>query len=95
METVKSKILNYLTGSQKSDLCHYISKFVKNHYDKETEEILRLFIEEEKYYLEVDFSNNRKLYSFSKEIIEFYTEYAFFTMLIKKTAKKEKFNTSY
>lgn len=58
MDTVKSKVFNYLTGSQKSDLCHYISKFVKNIYDKESDEILELFIEEEKYYLEVDASRH-------------------------------------
>ena len=56
MNTIKSRVFNYLTGPQKSDICHYISKFVKKYYDKETGEILSLFMEEEKYYLEVDAS---------------------------------------
>jgi hypothetical protein len=53
METVKSKIFNYLTKSQKSDICHYISIFVKTRYGKGEDEILAEFIEEERYYLEI------------------------------------------
>ena len=58
METVKSRVFNYLTKSQKSELCHYISKFVKKFFGKSTDEILALYIEEEKYYLEIDSSRH-------------------------------------
>ncbi len=52
--TAKSKIFNYLTKIQKSDLCHYIASFVKKHYGKEIAEIVKLFIETENYYLEIN-----------------------------------------
>lgn len=58
METVKNKVFNYLTNSQKSEICHYISLFVKKHSGKTTDEILSLFIEEEKYYLEINSSRH-------------------------------------
>ena len=58
METIKSKVFNYLSGSQKSELCHYISKFVKKHFGKSTEEIADFFIEEEQYYLDLDSSRH-------------------------------------
>lgn len=58
METIKSRVFNYLSGSQKSELCHYISKFVKKHFGKGTEEIADLFIEEEQYYLDIDSSRH-------------------------------------
>ncbi|HSA06537.1 MAG TPA: hypothetical protein P5556_05110 [Candidatus Gastranaerophilales bacterium] len=51
--TVKNQILNYLTKAQKSGICHYIASFVKKHYKKELPEIVELFIEEEKYYLDI------------------------------------------
>jgi len=58
MESIKSKVFNYLTSSQKSELCHYISKFTKKHSGKSTDDILNLLVEEEKYYLEIDSSRH-------------------------------------
>jgi|GEM_PF-934604 len=54
--TAKSKIFNYLTKAQKSDLCHYIASFVKKHFSKESSEIADQFIQEEKYYLNINSS---------------------------------------
>jgi hypothetical protein len=54
--TAKSKVFNYLTQAQKSDLCHYIASFVKKHFHKETREIMDLFLEDERYYLEINSS---------------------------------------
>ncbi|MFH0702286.1 MAG: hypothetical protein V2B14_01950 [bacterium] len=56
MNTLKSRIFNYLTSYQKSDICRFISNFVKKHFDKTTDEILNLFIEEEEYYLKINSS---------------------------------------
>jgi len=58
MESVKSKVFNYLTSSQKSELCHYISKFTKKHSDKSIDNILNLLIEEEQYYIDIDSSRH-------------------------------------
>ena len=58
METVKSRVFNYLTKAQKSELCHFISKFVKHHYGKNYDEIMVLFLEDEKYYIEMDSSRH-------------------------------------
>jgi hypothetical protein len=58
METVKSRVFNYLSGPQKSELCHFVSKFVKKHIEKPTEEIADLFLEEEEYYINIDSSRH-------------------------------------
>ncbi len=52
--SAKKQIFNYLSKAQKSDLCHYIASFVKKNFNKELPEIVDLFIEEEKYYLEIN-----------------------------------------
>lgn len=64
--TAKSLIFNYLTKAQKSDLCHYIASFVKKHFKKDLPEIVNLFIEEERYYLEI----NSSRFSWLAEFIE-------------------------
>lgn len=58
MESVKSKVFSYLTGAQKSELCHYVAKFTKRYSDKSAQEVLSLFLEEETYYLEIDSSRH-------------------------------------
>ncbi len=90
MDTIKSKVFNYLTGSQKSDLCHYISKFVKNYYDKETDEILALFIEEEKYYLEVDASRHPWIVDYLDDK-QFYKD---LTLYINENKRKYRYKES-
>lgn len=54
--TAKNKIFNYLTKIQKSNICHYISSFVKKNYAKEVSEIVDLFLEEQIYYLDISSS---------------------------------------
>ncbi len=54
--SAKNKVFNYLTKVQKSNLCSYIASFVKKHYQKEVSQIIELFIENEKYYLEINSS---------------------------------------
>ena len=58
MESIKSKVFNYLTSSQKSELCHYLSKFVKKHFGKTLNEIFDLYIQEEEYYIKLDSSRH-------------------------------------
>ncbi len=54
MNSVKPNIFNYLTKVQKSDLCHYVASFVKKDFDKAAEELANKFIEDQKYYLEIN-----------------------------------------
>lgn len=56
MYSVKSQVFNYLTKAQKSDLCHYIASFVKKHFKKQTNEIVEIFLEDEKHYLLINAS---------------------------------------
>ena len=51
MDSIKSKVFNYLTQAQKSDFCHYLASFVKKHYKRPTSEIANMLIEDEKHYL--------------------------------------------
>jgi len=64
--TAKKAVFNYLTKTQKSNLCHYIVSFVKKHYQKEVSKILDLFIEDEKYYLKI----NSSRFSWLEEFID-------------------------
>lgn len=54
MQSVKPQIFNYLTKVQKSDLCHYVASFVKKDFAKDTAELVEKFIEDQKYYLEIN-----------------------------------------
>ncbi len=54
MNSVKSKVFNYLTKAQKSDFCHYLYAYVKKHYEKQTSEIADMFLDDEKHYLEIN-----------------------------------------
>lgn len=54
MYSVKANVFNYLTKVQKSDFCHYLASYVKKHYKNQTAEIIDMFIEDEKHYLEID-----------------------------------------
>jgi len=54
--TAKKSVFNYLTKTQKSNLCHYIASFVKKYYKQEVSEILNKFLDDEKYYLEINAS---------------------------------------
>jgi hypothetical protein len=88
MESIKSKVFNYLTGSQKSELCHYISKFAKKHSDKATDDILNLLIEEEKYYIEINSSRH-------PWIIDYFEDETFYkdlALCIREIQRKLEYN---
>jgi len=87
MKSIKSQIFNYFTKVQKSDLCHYIASFVKKDFDKAAEELAEKFVEDQKYYLEI----NSTRFSFLEEFIgepEFLKE---LELYIKECRKKYKY----
>ncbi len=51
MNSVKSRVFNYLTKAQKSDFCHYLASYVKKHFNSPAPEIAAIFLEDEKHYL--------------------------------------------
>lgn len=52
MYNLKSTLFIDLTKNQKSSLLSFIKSFVKKHYNKSTDDIVELFVEDETYYLE-------------------------------------------
>jgi len=88
MESIKSKVFNYLTSSQKSELCHYISKFTKKHSGKSIDDILNLLIEEEKYYIEINSSRHPWIGDYLEDEV-FYKDLALY---IKEIQKKLDYN---
>lgn len=56
MQSIKSGIFNYLTKVQKSNICTFIAGFVKKNLEKSSEDISKKFIEDQKYYLEINSS---------------------------------------
>jgi len=54
MNSVKSKVFNYLTKAQKSDFCHYLYAYVKKNHEKQTSQMIDSFVEDEKHYLSID-----------------------------------------
>lgn len=53
MYVSKTNIFNYLEKVHKTELCTFISKYVKKYFGKSADEIVDFFFEEEQYYLEV------------------------------------------
>ena len=66
MYEIKKQIYLDFTKNQKSSLLSYLRAFTKKFPDLEPEKILDKFVEDEKYYLEID--NSR--FEFLKEIID-------------------------
>lgn len=56
--TIKKNIFNYFTKSQKSELCYYIANFVKKNIELQDNEIIQKFLEEEEYYININFSRH-------------------------------------
>ncbi len=56
MYEIKSRIFLELSKAQKSSLCNHLRALVKNLQGTSTDEILQKFIEDEKYYLEINSS---------------------------------------
>lgn len=85
MYEVKSKIFLELDKTQKSALCNYLRALVKNaaKENKNTDSILQKFVEDEKYYLEI----NASRFEFLKELInneQFISEAALYIKECKK-----------
>ena len=66
MYEVKNRIYLNLTKTQKSALCNFLRALVKKSPELHEEEILEKFIEDEKYYLEI----NASRFEFLSEIID-------------------------
>lgn len=66
MYEVKRKIFLELTKTQKSALCNFLRALVKKELEKTSNDILQKFIEDEKYYLEL----NSSRFEFLREIID-------------------------
>lgn len=66
MYEIKKQIYLDLTKNQKSSLLSYLRAFTKKFPDLKSEEILDKFVDDEKYYLEID--NSR--FEFLKDIID-------------------------
>lgn len=66
MYEIKKQIYPDFTKNQKSALCNYLRALVKKTPDKTVEEILESFLENEKYYLEI----NASRFEFLKELLD-------------------------
>ncbi len=88
MQSVKPNIFNYLTKIQKSDICHYIALFVKKDFDKNIEILADKFIEEQKYYLEI----NSSRFPWIGEFIDEPDFIKDLDLYIKESSKKCKYN---
>lgn len=66
MYEVKNRIYLDLTKTQKSALCNFLRALVKKSPDLNTAQILEKFVEDEKYYLEI----NSSRFEFLAEIID-------------------------
>lgn len=66
MYEVKSKIFLELSKTQKSALCNYLRALVKKLPDLNIDELLSKFIEDEKYYLEI----NSSRFAFLEDLID-------------------------
>ena len=65
MYEIKKQIYLNLTKNQKSALCNYLRALVKKTPDSSANEIIAKFLEDEKYYLEI----NASRFEFIKELI--------------------------
>lgn len=66
MYEIKSKIFLELTKTQKSALCNFLRSLIKNFPDLDINAILSKFIEDEKYYLEI----NSAHFEFLKDFLD-------------------------
>lgn len=56
--SIKNKVFNDFSKTQKSELCAYLAKYTKKFYGSDVDEILEEFLEEEEYYLELGSSRH-------------------------------------
>ena len=66
MYQVKSQVFNMLTKTQKTSLCYFLRAFVKKNPDVSPTELTKIFIDDEKYYLE----QNSPHFEFLADFIE-------------------------
>lgn len=66
MYEIKNKIFLELDKTQKSAICNFLRALVKKSPNLEVEEILQKFLEDEKYYLEI----NSSRFEFLKDFLE-------------------------
>ena len=66
MYEIKSRIFLELTKTQKSALCNFLRALTKKFLDLSSDEILEKFLDDEKYYLEI----NSSRFEFLKDFIE-------------------------
>jgi len=90
MQSVKPQIFNDLTKVQKSDLCHFITSFVKKAFEKPTEKLAEKFVEDQKYYLEI----NSSRFPWIDEYLDEPEFLAHLELYIKECQKKCKYKES-
>jgi len=87
MQSIKSQIFNYLTKVQKSDFCHYVASFVKKDFDEDSQKLADKFIEDQKYYLEI----NSTRFPYLDEFIDMPEFLKELELYIKECKKKYKY----
>ena len=90
MQSTKSKIFNYLTKAQKSDICHYIASFVKKYPENSPETLVSKFAEDQKYYLEI----NSPRFPWIAEFIDDKEFLNDFELYVKECIRKYKYRES-
>lgn len=83
MYQIKSQIYLTLDNTQKSGLCNYIRALVKQNLSLSAEDILNKFLEDEKYYLQL----NASRFSFLSELIDDETFLSDSVLYIKECKK--------
>lgn len=90
MNSIKSQIFNYLTKVQKSNLCHFIASFVKKNPSESIDKLAEKFVEDQKYYIEI----NSTRFPFLDEYFEELEFIEHLKLYIKECQKKLKFKES-
>lgn len=91
MFAVKKQLFNYLSKNQKSDFCKYFESYVKKHAkEKGKDALLQSFLEDEKYYLEINSSRFEWIEEYLDDDI-FHKELGLYlNEILKKIEYKEK-----
>ena len=87
MQSIKPQIFNYLTKVQKSDLCHFIASYVKKDFDEDSQKLAEKFVEDQKYYLEI----NSTRFPYLDEFIDMPEFFKDLKLYIKECQKKYKY----
>lgn len=90
MVSVKSTIYSYLSKTQKSDICRYLTLFVKKYFKKSNDEIFELYIEEEQYYIDLKYPKHPWIEEFLSDETFIKETKLYISELIKIQEIKEK-----